>query len=65
MQKLKNLRKIRMLDPKLVEEYIKLFPYKTLLKEFVQVYFPTRESKELLVTELKNRGFWNQLKRGA
>ena len=54
-----------MMDPKLVEEYVQLFPYKTLLKEFVQVYFPTRESKELLVTELKNRGFWNQLKRGA
>ena len=54
-----------MMDPKLVEEYIQLFPYKTLLKEFVQAYFPTRESKELLVTELKTRGFWDQLKRGA
>jgi len=54
-----------MVDTKLVDEYIQLFPYKTLLKDFVQVYFPTRESKELLVIELKNRGFWDQLKRGA
>jgi hypothetical protein len=65
MLKLKSSRKSRMVDTKLVDEYIQLFPYKTLLKDFVQVYFPTRESKELLVIELKNRGFWDQLKRGA
>lgn len=53
------------MNPALVEEYIHLFPYKTLLREFVQAYFPTRESKELLVIELKSRGFWEQLKKGA
>ena len=54
-----------MVDPKLVEEYIRLFPTKTLLKEFVDTYFPARESKQLLIAELKDRGFWEQLKKGA
>lgn len=51
------------MNSELVDEYIRLFPDKNFLKEFVQAYFPTRESKQLLVSELKNRGFWEQLKR--